>query len=59
MACFGCWVMFDNYIDPLASNTAARTFYERLGFTFVEEKRFGDDDTAVYILYRNKPNATS
>lgn len=39
-------------IDPLASNTAAIRFYKRLGFTFVEEKRFGEDDTAIYILDR-------
>lgn len=46
-------------IDPLASNTAARRFYERLGFMFVEEKRFGEDETAVYILYRNNHTAIS
>lgn len=39
-------------IDPLASNTRARRFYERLGFCFVEHRRFGNDDCAVYKLDR-------
>ena len=39
-------------IDPLASNVAARRFYERLGFRFVERRRFGEDDCAVYRLER-------
>lgn len=40
-------------IDPLISNTAARRFYERLGFRFVENRIFGNDETAVYILDRS------
>ena len=40
-------------IDPLASNTAAHRFYERLGFRFVAEQRFGEDDTRVYALHRD------
>lgn len=39
-------------IDPLASNVRARRFYERMGFVFVEQRRFGDDDCAVYRLER-------
>jgi len=39
-------------LDPLATNTRARHFYERLGFRFVENRRFGDDDCAVYALHR-------
>ncbi len=39
-------------IDPLASNTRARRFYERLGFKFVEYRRFGQDDCAVYRMDR-------
>lgn len=38
--------------DPLASNTAAHRFYERLGFRFVERRQFGEDDTFVYRLGR-------
>jgi aminoglycoside 6'-N-acetyltransferase len=39
-------------IDPLATNTRARRFYERLGFQFAERRRFGQDDCAVYRLNR-------
>ncbi|MEO1068863.1 MAG: GNAT family N-acetyltransferase [Cyanobacteria bacterium J06638_6] len=39
-------------IDPLASNTRAHRFYERLGFKFLELRRFGDDDCHVYCLDR-------
>lgn len=39
-------------IDPLANNTRAHRFYERLGFQFLEHRRFGDDDCLVYCLSR-------
>ena len=39
-------------IDPLASNTRARRFYERLGFRKVGPRRFGNDDCMVYRLER-------
>lgn len=39
-------------IDPLVDNARARRFYERLGFRFVENRRFGEDDCAVYRLDR-------
>ena len=39
-------------IDPLANNIAAHRFYERLGFRFVERRRFGLDDCFVYRLDR-------
>lgn len=39
-------------IDPLASNTDAHRFYERLGFKFVERRQFGEDDCFVYSLER-------
>jgi aminoglycoside 6'-N-acetyltransferase len=39
-------------IDPLASNTGAHRFYERLGFRFVERRRFGQDECFVYRLDR-------
>jgi aminoglycoside 6'-N-acetyltransferase len=39
-------------IDPLVSNVRAHRFYERLGFQFVERRRFGDDDCFVYCLER-------
>jgi aminoglycoside 6'-N-acetyltransferase len=39
-------------IDPLAANTRAHRFYERLGFRFVERRRFGNDHCFVYRLDR-------
>jgi len=39
-------------VDPLASNTRAHRFYERLGFQFVAARRFGEDDCYVYQLDR-------
>jgi aminoglycoside 6'-N-acetyltransferase len=39
-------------IDPLASNVRAHRFYERLGFRFVEPRRFGRDECFVYRLER-------
>ena len=41
-------------IDPLASNTRAHRFYERLGFQYVERRRFGKDECLVYRLDRAK-----
>jgi aminoglycoside 6'-N-acetyltransferase len=40
-------------IDPIASNVRAQRFYERMGFRFVERRRFGADDCFVYRLTRN------
>lgn len=40
-------------IDPLANNLRAHRFYERLGFRFVERRRFGADDCLVYRLERS------
>ncbi|MEO1050983.1 MAG: GNAT family N-acetyltransferase [Bacteroidota bacterium] len=37
-------------LDPLASNMDAHRFYERLGFEFVEPRKFGADDCFVYQL---------
>ncbi|MCI3951839.1 MAG: acetyltransferase, partial [Burkholderiales bacterium] len=39
-------------IDPLASNIRAHRFYERLGFRFLEGRRFGNDECFVYRLDR-------
>jgi aminoglycoside 6'-N-acetyltransferase len=40
-------------IDPLASNKDAQRFYERLGFSFVENRQFGKDYCAVYRLEKS------
>lgn len=50
--CFANPVVEAVLIDPLASNTAAHRFYERLGFRFAERRQFGEDDTFVYRLER-------
>jgi aminoglycoside 6'-N-acetyltransferase len=39
-------------IDPLASNTRAHTFYQRLGFVAVGRQTFGEDDCLVHRLSR-------
>jgi aminoglycoside 6'-N-acetyltransferase len=39
-------------IDPLASNTCAHRFYERLGFRAIERRQFGADDCLVHRLSR-------
>jgi len=39
-------------VDPLAANTRSHRFYERLGFRFIERRRFGEDDCHVYKLTR-------
>lgn len=41
-------------IDPLASNTRAHRFYERLGFKYVVRRCFGDDSCFVYKLARSR-----
>jgi aminoglycoside 6'-N-acetyltransferase len=48
--CFADPLVTAVLIDPLANNTRAHRFYERLGFQFVEPRRFGDDDCFVYRL---------
>lgn len=40
-------------IDPLASNTRAHRFYQRLGFRFLERRQFGSDDCFVFQLERS------
>lgn len=37
-------------IDPLEGNEKSHRFYERLGFRFIEKRRFGLDDCRVYAL---------
>jgi aminoglycoside 6'-N-acetyltransferase len=50
--CFAAPSVAAVLVDPLASNTRAHRFYERLGFRFTERRRFGDDDCSVYRLDR-------
>ena len=50
--CFASPVVSAIVIDPLASNTRAIRFYERLGFRPVERRWFGEDDCLVMRLDR-------
>jgi aminoglycoside 6'-N-acetyltransferase len=52
--CFADPVVTAVLIDPLASNTRAHRFYERLGFKWIERRYFGDDDCFVYQLNRTE-----
>lgn len=40
-------------LDPIATNTRARRFYERLGFRYLEDRQLGADLCAVYRLDRS------
>jgi aminoglycoside 6'-N-acetyltransferase len=50
--CFADPAVHTVLIDPLASNTRAHRFYERLGFEFVVERAFGENCCRVYRLTR-------
>jgi aminoglycoside 6'-N-acetyltransferase len=50
--CFRAPAVTAVLIDPLASNTRARKFYERLGFVAAGPQRFGTDDCMVYRFDR-------
>jgi aminoglycoside 6'-N-acetyltransferase len=50
--CFAAPGVVAVLIDPLASNVNAQRFYARLGFVFVEARRFGLDDCHVMRLDR-------
>lgn len=55
MACARCFaepMVSAVLIDPLAANVRAIRFYERFGFRFVEDRRFGESDCKVYQLTR-------
>jgi aminoglycoside 6'-N-acetyltransferase len=45
-------------IDPLAANVRAHRFYERLGFSSIDRRLFGEDDCLVYRLTRGEWHAT-
>jgi aminoglycoside 6'-N-acetyltransferase len=51
--CFAAPDVVAVLINPLASNTRVHRFYERLGFRFVERRRFGEDECLVYRLERS------
>ncbi|GAB5465250.1 MAG: GNAT family N-acetyltransferase [Candidatus Kapaibacteriales bacterium] len=43
------------FIDPLATNVKAQRFYKRLGFTFVEERRF--ENSLCHVLKLSREDA--
>ncbi len=45
-------------IDPRPDNHAAHRFYRRLGFVFLEHRRLGDSDAAIFQLTRADWGAT-
>jgi aminoglycoside 6'-N-acetyltransferase len=51
--CFADAAVTAVLLDPLAGNTRAHRFYERLGFRQIERRNFGDDDCLVYRLERH------
>lgn len=51
--CFAAPEVTAVIIDPLASNVRAHRFYRRLGFRFVEPRRFDKDDCLVFRLERS------
>lgn len=50
--CFADPAIHTVLIDPLTTNTEAISFYQRLGFTFLENRQFGEDHCAVHHLTR-------
>jgi aminoglycoside 6'-N-acetyltransferase len=50
--CFRVRDVHSVLIDPLSSNTDAIRFYERIGFKFVENRQFDDDECKVYLITR-------
>jgi aminoglycoside 6'-N-acetyltransferase len=51
--CFASTETIAVLIDPLISNTRSHRFYERFGFKFLQNRRFGEDDCRVYQLTRS------
>lgn len=50
--CFADPLVTAVLIDPLANNTRAHRFYQRLGFQVVDRRQFGEDDCLVHCLKR-------
>jgi aminoglycoside 6'-N-acetyltransferase len=50
--CFADTTVHTILIDPIVTNADAIGFYRKLGFTFLENRRFGADECAVHQLTR-------
>ncbi|MEQ9229587.1 MAG: GNAT family N-acetyltransferase [Cyclobacteriaceae bacterium] len=51
--CFSDPAVHTILIDPLKSNVDAHRFYKRIGFEFVEERDFNDEECFVFQLKRS------
>ena len=54
--CFADTTIHSIIIDPLVSNQSAIRFYQRIGFEFLELRKFEDSECSVHILHRSKKN---
>jgi aminoglycoside 6'-N-acetyltransferase len=53
--CFADPTVHTILLDPLAANTRAHRFYERLGFECIAQREFRGDQCCVYRLRRGVP----
>lgn len=53
--CFADPAVHTILLDPLAANTRAHRFYERLGFECIAQREFRGDQCCVYRLRRGVP----
>jgi aminoglycoside 6'-N-acetyltransferase len=51
--CFADPAVTGVLIDPLASNVRAHRFYERIGFTKIDRRTFGEDDCFIYRINKD------
>ncbi len=52
--CFANENVTEVLIDPLTTNQKAIRFYRRLGFVFLEKRKFGYDECAVHAMSREQ-----
>ena len=57
--CFADETVQKVVIDPLEENKKARVFYEKLGFSFVAPRMFGEDRCSVYEISRSEWTAAA
>lgn len=51
--CFADPAVTGVLIDPLASNVRAHRFYERIGFTKIDRRTFGEDDCFIHRINKD------
>jgi aminoglycoside 6'-N-acetyltransferase len=52
--CFKDQTVKGVYIDPLSKNLRAIKFYQKIGFEFVDNRNFDEDNCDVYYISREK-----